>query len=86
MFSSRALVDEEVMNFFPIDTSNVPRARRWLSLLARGPFGQLPPSSSPISRAERSPFRLICRINTLNELEYFRDGGILEYVLRQLAA
>jgi aconitate hydratase len=26
-----------------------------------------------------------CRIDTLNELEYFRHGGILHYVLRQLA-
>ena len=29
---------------------------------------------------------LICRIDTLDELEYFRNGGILSYVLRQLAA
>jgi aconitate hydratase len=28
----------------------------------------------------------ICRIDTLDELEYFRNGGILPYVLRQLAA
>ena len=27
---------------------------------------------------------LICRIDTLDELEYFRAGGILAYVLRQL--
>jgi aconitate hydratase len=29
---------------------------------------------------------LICRIDTLDELEYFVNGGILHYVLRQLAA
>jgi aconitate hydratase len=29
---------------------------------------------------------LTCRIDTLDELEYFRHGGILQYVLRQLAA
>jgi aconitate hydratase len=29
---------------------------------------------------------LICRIDTLDELEYFKNGGILHYVLRQLAA
>jgi aconitate hydratase len=29
---------------------------------------------------------LVCRIDTLDELEYFRSGGILHYVLRQLAA
>jgi aconitate hydratase len=27
-----------------------------------------------------------CRIDTLEEVEYFRNGGILHYVLRQLAA
>ncbi|MES2906081.1 MAG: aconitate hydratase AcnA, partial [Pseudomonadota bacterium] len=29
---------------------------------------------------------LICRIDTLDELDYFRNGGILQYVLRNLAA
>jgi aconitate hydratase len=29
---------------------------------------------------------LMCRIDTLDELDYFRHGGILHYVLRQLAA
>jgi aconitate hydratase len=29
---------------------------------------------------------LVCRIDTLDELEYYRNGGILPYVLRQLAA
>src|SRR5690606_40098964 len=29
---------------------------------------------------------LTCRIDTLDELEYFKNGGILHYVLRQLAA
>jgi aconitate hydratase len=28
---------------------------------------------------------LLCRIDTLDELDYFRSGGILQYVLRQLA-
>ena len=27
---------------------------------------------------------LLCRIDTLDELEYYRHGGILQYVLRQL--
>ena len=27
---------------------------------------------------------LLCRIDTLDELEYFRHGGILQYVLRQM--
>ncbi|MEQ8696827.1 MAG: hypothetical protein RLT05_09755, partial [Bauldia litoralis] len=29
---------------------------------------------------------LLCRIDTLDELEYFNNGGILQYVLRRLAA
>jgi aconitate hydratase len=29
---------------------------------------------------------LICRIDTVDELDYFRNGGILQYVLRHLAA
>ncbi len=29
---------------------------------------------------------LLCRIDTLDELQYFKNGGILHYVLRQLAA
>ena len=29
---------------------------------------------------------LLCRIDTLDELEYYKNGGILHYVLRQLAA
>jgi aconitate hydratase len=30
--------------------------------------------------------KLLCRIDTLDEVEYYRHGGILQYVLRQLAA
>ena len=29
---------------------------------------------------------LLCRIDTLDEVEYYRNGGILHYVLRQLLA
>ena len=29
---------------------------------------------------------LLCRIDTLDELEYYHNGGILHYVLRKLAA
>jgi aconitate hydratase len=35
-------------------------------------------------RLKRVP--LICRIDTLDELDYFKNGGILQYVLRHLAA
>jgi len=31
-------------------------------------------------------FAALCRIDTANEMEYYRNGGILHYVLRKLAA
>ena len=31
-------------------------------------------------------FTVVCRIDTPNEVEYYRHGGILQYVLRQLVA
>jgi aconitate hydratase len=40
--------------------------------------------TSADGRVQKVP--LVCRIDTLDELEYFRHGGILQYVLRQLAA
>jgi aconitate hydratase len=41
-----------------------------------------------VTRPDGSSFELpiLCRINTLDEIEYFKNGGILHYVLRQLAA
>jgi aconitate hydratase len=39
-----------------------------------------------ISREDgtRESFEVLCRIDTLHEVEYFKAGGILHYVLRQL--
>ncbi|MBY8828317.1 aconitate hydratase AcnA [Hephaestia mangrovi] len=41
-----------------------------------------------LTRADGSSetFKTRCRIDTINELEYFLNGGILQYVLRNLAA
>jgi aconitate hydratase len=41
-----------------------------------------------VERADGSAmtFPVRCRIDTYNELEYFKAGGILHYVLRRLAA
>jgi aconitate hydratase len=41
-----------------------------------------------VRRQDKSEFTLTarCRIDTYNELEYFKSGGILHYVLRRLAA
>jgi aconitate hydratase len=57
----------------------------------RGIAGDLKPRQ-PLMAEINSPrggvnkVRLLSRIDTLDELEYFRNGGILNYVLRQLAA
>ncbi len=40
--------------------------------------------TSPDGRTKLVPVR--CRIDTLDEIEYFKNGGILHYVLRNLAA
>lgn len=57
----------------------------------RGLQGELKPRQRLVAeiigadgRLQRVP--VICRIDTLDELEYLRNGGILQYVLRQLAA
>ncbi|MFP5457027.1 MAG: aconitate hydratase AcnA [Alphaproteobacteria bacterium] len=44
--------------------------------------------SVKMTRADGSTetFETRCRIDTVNELEYFLNGGILQYVLRKLAA
>ena len=41
-----------------------------------------------VTRADGATFHFIarCRIDTYNELEYYRSGGILHYVLRRLAS
>jgi aconitate hydratase len=41
-----------------------------------------------VTRASDESFSFIakCRIDTANEMEYYRNGGILHYVLRKLAA
>ncbi|MGB7419086.1 MAG: aconitate hydratase AcnA [Erythrobacter sp.] len=41
-----------------------------------------------VTRSDGSTFSFtaLCRIDTANEMEYYRNGGILHYVLRNLAA
>jgi aconitate hydratase len=56
-----------------------------------GLAGELKPRQKLVAEIRSADGRvqsatLICRIDTLDELEYFRNGGILQYVLRQLAA
>jgi aconitate hydratase len=57
----------------------------------RGLSGELKPRQRMIAEIVGSDgtlkrIPLICRIDTLDELDYFKNGGILHYVLRQLAA
>ena len=44
--------------------------------------------NSRITRADGSKedIKLLCRIDTLDEVEYYHHGGILQYVLRNLKA
>ena len=44
--------------------------------------------SVKVTRANGETLTIVarCRIDTYNELEYYRAGGILQYVLRKLAA
>jgi aconitate hydratase len=57
----------------------------------RGIEGELRPRQTLTAEIEmadgsKKQVPLICRIDTLDELEYFKNGGILQYVLRQLVA
>jgi aconitate hydratase len=57
----------------------------------RGLSGELKPRQSltaeiAFSDGNVKRVALTCRIETLDELDYFRNGGILHYVLRHLAA
>lgn len=61
------------------------------TITIRGLSGELVPRQKMIAEVTYADgsvkhVELICRIDTLDELEYFRHGGILQYVLRQLAA
>lgn len=57
----------------------------------RGLQGDLKPRQKLIAEitsadGTKREVSLLCRIDTLDELEYYRNGGILQYVLRQLVA
>jgi aconitate hydratase len=57
----------------------------------RGLQGDLKPRQKLIaeivsSNGSLQRVSLLCRIDTLDELDYYRNGGILHYVLRKLAA
>ena len=36
------------------------------------------------SETRKEKIKMLCRIDTKNELEYYKNGGILQYVLRKM--
>jgi aconitate hydratase len=70
---SLGLKGDEIVTLLGIERGLVPRQK--LAIEICGPDG-----------VRKTAVPLTCRIDTLDELEYFRNGGILQYVLRQLAA
>jgi aconitate hydratase len=66
---SLGLSGKEIFDISGIAQDLVPGKR--MQITARGEGGE-------------KKFTAICRIDTPNELDYFRHGGILQYVLRQL--
>ncbi len=70
-WASLGLTGEELISLSGV-ASLAPRQRVTLSI------------TRPGGRAET--VEALCRIDTENEVEYFRNGGILHYVLRGLAA
>jgi len=46
--------------------------------------GQKLKATAKFANGETKEFTLQCRIDTANELEYYKNGGILHYVIRQL--
>ncbi len=68
----------------------VAKAAGTLTLFQRSPNWLVPRMNLTlvITREDGSSEKIdvLCRIDTLNEVEYFKAGGILHYVLRQLIA
>ncbi|MCI0573878.1 MAG: aconitate hydratase AcnA [Myxococcaceae bacterium] len=50
-----------------------------------GVADNLAPGKKLTVKADGKTFTVLCRIDTPNELDYYRHGGILQFVLRQLA-
>lgn len=72
------------------DTRNTLGLKATDSFTIKG-LADLAPSQDvevEVTREDGSTFSFtaLCRIDTANEMEYYRNGGILHYVLRKLAA
>ena len=81
------------LQFYKGDSAAEPRADRARALLhrrARGAERRRAPEGAHGHRARpttarSTEFRAVVRIDTPMEAEYYRHGGILHYVLRQMA-
>jgi aconitate hydratase len=71
-WSSLGLTGEETVTIHGLGEGLAPRQTLTAQIVT--PHGEMRKMS------------LLARIDTLDELEYYRNGGILQYVLRQLAA
>ena len=85
-------IDVAILDVSRLHTISEP-ARAMLAGLADGPytFGLRPHLVQPAGRATAPDgtakvFLATCRIDTPVEIDYYRHGGILPYVLRQLMA
>jgi aconitate hydratase len=78
------------MGVLPLQFIGEPPQLDGTEIISIGGVADLQPRQEIDVRVEAdgvsSTFRVRVRIDTANELEYFRHGGILHYVLRQLAA
>jgi aconitate hydratase len=73
--ASHALTGEEVFNIDGLNAgldANFAGTARELTVTATRPDG------TTVS------FKAVCRIDTPQEVQYYKNGGILPYVLRQL--
>jgi aconitate hydratase len=78
------------MGVLPLQFIDEPPAFDGTETFSVTGVGELTPRQTvdvEVTKADGSTFTVAtrCRIDTLNELEYFRQGGILHYVLRNLA-
>lgn len=66
------LKGDEIITIQGVDNNLVPRSHLMMNIKR--------------SNGNAEKIELLCRIDTLEELEYYRNGGIMQYVLRKLVA
>ncbi len=71
-------MDEE-LSIIDTNTRNEKIKKEHIKLIRPG-LGLEPKYTS----GENKKIKTLCRIDTKNELEYYKNGGILQYVLRNM--